>query len=172
MPATWLIMVLIPLKQADFLLPVRHTPVCYICWGIQLLVSPLGNLLTLKSLTFCISFSAFRCPQGLSISHIRVAMTKTIPCDWWALIKLLLRTCMVLAAPPSQMIGQFAQQQLTMTEWEQLVLAQWLKQYGKPTVQRVRCASAPPPRPPWCLVALSEDSCEDERAPGCSTLDI
>ena len=38
-----------------------HTPAYHICWGIQLLVPPLGNLLTLKSLTFCTPFSAFHC---------------------------------------------------------------------------------------------------------------
>ena len=42
---------------------------------------PLGNLLTLKSLTFRTSFSAFHCLPAPSVSRAGEAITKTIPRD-------------------------------------------------------------------------------------------
>ena len=45
----------------EFLLQSARTPAYRVCWRIQLLVPPLGNLLTLKSLTFRTSFSVFHC---------------------------------------------------------------------------------------------------------------
>ena len=47
-----------------------HTPAYRVCWGIQLLVPPLGNLSTLKFLTFRTSFSVFHCLPALSISAL------------------------------------------------------------------------------------------------------
>ena len=89
---------------------------------------PLGNLLTLKSLTFRTSFSVFHCLPALSISRVGEAMTKTIPRDGRKLIKLMLRKCTFLP-PRSQLIGQFVKRHLVTIRREQHVLAQWLRQY-------------------------------------------
>ena len=105
-----------------------HTPAYRICWGIQLLVPPFGNLLTLKSLTFHTSFSVFHCLPALSISRAREAITKTIPRDRRKLLKLMLRKCTFLP-PHSHLIGQFIKQHLVTIWREQHVLAQWLRQY-------------------------------------------
>ena len=84
-------------KHAEFLLAVG-TPAYCICWGLQLLVPSLGNLLMLKSLTFRTSFSVFHCVPALSISRTREAITKTIPCDRRKLIKLMLKKMHVSAS--------------------------------------------------------------------------
>ena len=105
-----------------------HTPAYPICWGIQLLVPPLGNLLTLKSLTFRTSFSVFHCLPGLSISRVPKAITKTTPRDWRKLIKLMLRKRTFLL-PRSNLIGHFIKRHLVTIPREQHVLARWLRQY-------------------------------------------
>ena len=105
-----------------------HTPAYHVCWGIQLLVPPLSNFSMLKFLTFGTSFSVLHCLPVLSTSRARKAITKTIPCDWRKLIKLMLRKCMFLP-PHSHLTGQFVKQHL-VTIWRELhVLAQWLRQY-------------------------------------------
>ena len=43
-------------NTSSFCSQLAHTPAYRVCWGIQLLVPPLGNLLRLKSLTFRTSF--------------------------------------------------------------------------------------------------------------------
>ena len=95
---------------------------------MQLLVPPLGNLLTLKFLTFRTSFSVFHRLPALSISRAREAITKTIPRDRRKLIKLMLRKCTFLP-PRSHLIGQFVKRHLVTIRREQRVLAQWLRQY-------------------------------------------
>ena len=89
---------------------------------------PLGNLLTLKSLTFRTSFSVFHCLPALSISRAGEAITKTIPRDRRKLIKLMLRKCTFLQ-PRLHLIGQFVKRHLVTIRIEQHVLAQWLRQY-------------------------------------------
>ena len=91
-------------------------------------MSPLGNLLTLKSLTFRTYFSVFHCLPALSISRAGEAITKTVPRDWQKLIKLMLRKCTFLP-PRSHLIGQFIKRHLVTIRREQLVPAQWLRQY-------------------------------------------
>ena len=54
-----------PNAVVELLSQSAHTPAYRVCWGIQLLVPPVGNLLTLKSLTFRTSFSAFHCLPAL-----------------------------------------------------------------------------------------------------------
>ena len=103
-------------------------PAYRVCWGIQLLVPPFGNLLTLKSLTFRTSFSVFHCLPALPISHAGEAITKTIPRDRRKLIKLMLRKCTFLP-PHSHLIGQFVKWHLVTIQREQHVLAQWLRRY-------------------------------------------
>ena len=88
---------------------------------------PLGNLLTLKSLTFRTCFSVFHCLPALSISGAGEAITKTIPRDRRKLIELMLRKCTFL--PPLQLIGQFIKRHLVTIWREEHVLAQWLRQY-------------------------------------------
>ena len=105
-----------------------HTPVYRVCWGIQLLMPPLGNLLTLKSLTFRTSFSVFYCLPVLSIPRAGEAITKTIPRNPRKLSKLMLRKCTFLP-PRSHLIGQFVKRHLVTIRKEQHVLAQWLRQY-------------------------------------------
>ena len=105
-----------------------HTPAYRICWGIQLLVPPLGNLLTLKSPTLHTCFSVFQCLPALSISRVGEAITKTIPRNRRKLIKLMLRKCTFLL-PRSQLIGQFIKRHLVTIRREQHILAQWLRQY-------------------------------------------
>ena len=104
------------------------TPAYHVCWGIQPLVPPLGNLLTLKSITFRTSFSVFHCLPALSISLAGEAITKTIPCDRQKLIKLMLRKYTFLP-PHSHLIGQFVKWHLVTIWREQHVLAQWLRHY-------------------------------------------
>ena len=104
-----------------------HTPAYCICWGIQLLVPPLGDVLTLKSLAFCTSFSVFHCLPVLSISRAGEAITKTVPRDRRKLIKLMLRKCTFLP-PRLHLIGQFVSQHLVTIRRGQQVLAQWLGQ--------------------------------------------
>ena len=92
---------------------------------------PLGNLLTLKSLTFCASFSIFHCQLALSSparGRAGETITKTIPCDQRKLIKLMLRKCTFLP-PCSHLICQFVKQHLVTIRRQQHVLAQWLRQY-------------------------------------------
>ena len=105
-----------------------HTPAYRVCWGIQLLVPPLGNLLMLKSLTFHRSFSAFHCLLAPSVSRAGQAITKTIPRDRRKLIKLMLRKWTFLP-PRSHLIRQFVKRHLVTIRREQHVLAQWLRQY-------------------------------------------
>ena len=104
------------------------TPAYRVCWDIQPLVPPLGNLLTLKSLTFRTSFSVFHCLLALSISRTGEAITKTISRDRRKLIKLMLRKCTFLP-PRSHLIGQFVEQHLVTIQREQHILVQWLRQY-------------------------------------------
>ena len=92
------------------------------------IVLPLGNLLTLKSLTFRRSFSVFHCLPALSISRAWEAITKTIPRDRRQLIKLMLRKWTFLP-PRSHLIRQFVKRHLVTLRREQHVLAQWLRQY-------------------------------------------
>ena len=101
-----------------------HTSASHICWGMQLLVPPLGNLLTLKFLTFRTSFSVFHRLPALS----REAITKTIPRDRRKLIKLMLRKCMFLP-PRSHLIGLFVKWHLVTIRRVQHPLVQWLRQY-------------------------------------------
>ena len=75
---------------------------------------PLGNLLTLKSVTFRTSFSVFHCIPALSISRAGEAITKTIPCDRRKLIKMMLRKCTFLL-PHSHLLGQFVKRHLVTT---------------------------------------------------------
>ena len=98
-------------NRQSFCSQLAHTPAYRVCWGKQLLVPPLGNLLTLKSLAFRTSFSVFHCLAALSISRARQAMTKTIPRDRRKLIKLMLRKCTLLP-PRSHLIGQFVKRHL------------------------------------------------------------
>ena len=115
-------------KHTEFLLPVgTHSSVSRLLshTAIEL---PLGNLLTLKSLTFRTSFSIFHCLPALSISRAGEAMTKTIPRDRRKLIKLMLRKSTFLP-PRSHLIGQFIKRHLVTIRREQHVLAQWLRQY-------------------------------------------
>ena len=75
-----------------------HTPAHRLCWGIQLLVPPLGNFSMLKFLTLRTSFSVFHCLPAPSISRAGKVITKTIPRDRRKLIKLMLRKCTFFAA--------------------------------------------------------------------------
>ena len=104
---------------------------------------PLGNLLTLKSLTFRTCFSVFHCLPALSISRVGEAITKTIPRDGRKLIKLMPRKRTFLP-PRSQLIGQFVKRHLVTIRREQHVLAQWLRQYfcqdhGVRSVDKPQC---------------------------------
>ena len=112
LPVTWLIMVPVTSKHGSFCSQSAHTPACYICWGMQLLVPPLGNLWTLKSLTFRTSFSVFHCLLRLSISCTMAAMTKTIP--WLAKANQIGAKKMHGSAPHSHLIEQFIKQHLVM----------------------------------------------------------
>ena len=78
-------------KHAEFLVPVgTHSSVSRLLSHTAIGL-PLGNLLTLKSLTFRTSFSIFHCLPALSISRAGEAIIKTIPRDRRKLIKLMLR---------------------------------------------------------------------------------
>ena len=115
-------------KHAEFLVPVgTHISVSRLLSHTDI-VLPLGNLLTLKSLTFRRSFSVFHCLPALSISHAEEATTKTIPRDRRQLIKLMLRKITFLP-PRSHLIGRFIKRHLVTIRREQHVLAQWLRQY-------------------------------------------
>ena len=115
-------------KHAEFLVPVgTHSSVSRLLSHTAIGL-PLGNLLTLKSLTFRTSFSIFHCLPALSISRAREAITKTIPRDRRKLIKLMLRKSTFLP-PRSHLIGQFIKRHLVTMRREQHVLAQWLRQY-------------------------------------------
>ena len=105
-----------------------HTPAYHVCWGMQLLMPPLGNLLTLKFLTFRTSFSVLHRLPTLSISRAGEVITKTIPRDRRKLVKLMLRKCTFLP-PPSHLISQFVKRHLVTIQREQHALAQWLRQY-------------------------------------------
>ena len=95
---------------------------------MQLLVPPLGNLLTLKSLSFRTSFSLCHCLPVLSISRAGEVITKTIPRDRRKIIKFMLRKCTFLS-PRSHLIRQFVKRHLVTIRREQHVLSQWLRQY-------------------------------------------
>ena len=115
-------------KHAEFLVPVgTHSSVSRLLSHTAIGL-PLGNLLTLQSLTFRTSFSIFHHLPVLSISHAGEAMTKTIPRDRRKLIKLMLRKSTFLP-PRSHLIGQFIKRHLVTIWTEQHVLAQWLRQY-------------------------------------------
>ena len=105
-----------------------HKPAYRVCWGIQLIVPPLGNLIMLKSVTFRTSFSAFDCLPAPSVSRAEEAITKTIPRDRRKLMKLMLRKWTFLP-PRSHLIRQFVKRHLVTIRREQHVLAQWLRQY-------------------------------------------
>ena len=116
------------IQNTQFLVPVStHSSVSRLL-SHTAIVLPLGNLLTLKSLTFCTSFSIFHCLPALSISGAREAITKTRPLDRRKLIKLMLRKSTFLP-PHSHLIGQFIKRHLVTIQREQHVLAQWLRQY-------------------------------------------
>ena len=89
---------------------------------------PLGNLLSLKSLTFRTYLSVFHCLPALSICRAGEAITKTIPRDRRKLMKLMLRKCTFLP-PRSHLIGLFVKRHLVTIRRKQHVLAQWLRQY-------------------------------------------
>ena len=115
-------------KHAEFLVPVgTHSSVSRLLSHTAIGL-PLGNLLTLKSLTFRTSFSIFHCLPALSISRAGEAIIKTIPRDRRKLIKLMLRKSTFLP-PRSHLIGQFIKRHLVTMRREQHVLAQWLRQY-------------------------------------------
>ena len=115
-------------KHAEFLVPVgTHSSVSRL-WSHTAIGLRLGNLLTLKSLTFRTSFSIFHCLPALSIPRAGEAITKTIPRDRRKLIKLMLRKSTFLP-PLSHLIGQFIKRHLVTIRREQHVLAQWLRQY-------------------------------------------
>ena len=93
-------------KHAEFLVPVgTHSSVSRLLSHTAIGL-PLGNPLTLKSLTFRTSFSIFHCLPALSISRAGEAIIKTIPRDRRKLIKLMLRKSTFLP-PRSHLIGQF-----------------------------------------------------------------
>ena len=115
-------------KHGEFLVPVgTHSSVSRLLSHTAIGL-PLGNLLTLKSLTFRTSFSIFHCLPALSISRAGEAIIKTIPRDRRKLIKLMLRKSTLLP-PGSHLIGQFIKRHLVTIRREQHVLAQWLRQY-------------------------------------------
>ena len=135
---TWLITVRIrpTSKHAEFLVPVgTHSSVSRLLSHTAIGL-PLGNLLTLKSLTFRTSFCIFHCLPALSISRAGEAIIKTIPRDRRKLIKLMLRKSTFLP-PRSHLIGQFIRRHLVTMRKEQHVLAQWLRQYF---VETTACA--------------------------------
>ena len=108
-------------KHAEFLLSVSTTSAYHVCWGMQLLVPPLGNLLTLTFLTFRTSFSVLHRLPALSISRAGEAITKAIPRDRRKLIKLMLRNCTFLP-PRSHLTGQFVPRHLVTIRREQHAL--------------------------------------------------
>ena len=123
-------------KHAEFLVPVgTHSSVSRLL-SHTAIVLPLGNPLTLQSLTFRTSFSIFHCLPALSISRTGEAITKTIPRDRRKLIKLMLRKSTFLP-PRSHLIGQFIKRHLVTIQREQHILAQWLRQYF---VETTACA--------------------------------
>ena len=116
------------LQNTQFLVPVgTHSSISRLLSHTDI-VLPLGNLLTLKSLTFRRSFSVFHCLPALSISRAEETITKTIPRDRRQLIKLMLRKWTFLP-PRSHLIRQFIKWHLASLRREQHVLAQWLRQY-------------------------------------------
>ena len=88
------------------------------------------NLANHRHRTRLLADCQWRCRRrcGLGWLQDMRSLTKTIPCDWRKLIKLMLRKWTFLL-PCSHLICQFVKRHLVTLRREQHVLAQWLRQY-------------------------------------------